>query len=147
MADWIFTLPFLVSLLWTVGGREGGRYFRRIGVGLAVGLYAYLYTGDYLSFTAIFTYWIVTSIGYGKLIKKRNWIVLGILGAFYGLASFPICVVTGSSLYPIQGLISLVVFPLMVYLSNKKGCQVHWAVSEGFTGLAAAILLPRMIIA
>lgn len=147
MADWLFTLPFLCSLLWAIGGREGGRYFRRIGVGLAVGFYGYMDTHNLVCFLAIFMYWIITSVGYGKLIAKRNWIVLCVLGCFYGLASFSVCCVTGSELYLFQGAISAGAFPVMVWLSNKKGFQVHWAISEGFTGLAATILVPRMIIA
>lgn len=147
MADWIFTLPFLAGLLWAVGGREGGRYFRRIGVGLAVSTYSYIYTGNYVSFICIFTFWIATSIGYGKLIAKRNWLVLFIIGIFYGLASAPVSAITGSPLLWVQGLVAATVFTGLTYWSNTWKYRLHWALAEGFTGIGATILVPWMIIA
>lgn len=115
-------------------------------MGLTVALYCYLYTRDYLAFVSIFTYWIVTSIGYGKLIANRDWLVLFIIGLFYGLASAPVSLITGSSLYLIQGPVAACCFTGLTFWANTGKHQLHWALAEGFTGLGATILIPWMII-
>lgn len=147
MKDWILTLPFACALLWAIGGRESGRYFRRIGVGLAVAVYCYIFTEHYLSFCTIFTYWIVTSIGYGKVIAKRNWLVLFLIGLGYGYACFPVYAIGFASIFFIQGPIAALVFTGLTYWSNTGPYKLHWAFCEGFTGLGATILVPWMIIA
>lgn len=144
--DWIYTLPWLCAFLWTAGGRPEGRWLRRLCVGVAVFTFSYEYTRNVITFFCVPTYFVATSVGYGKYIQQRNWLMTATIGALYGMASLPVCMVAGFGLYGYQIALAAIGWTASVWLSNKKGRRLHWAIAEAMTGLTATFLIPFMLL-
>lgn len=145
MNDWIFVLPFLCGALWAAGGRPHGRWCRRLFVGIVVSIACFSYLHNSIVCSCVLTYYIVTSIGYGKWIKRRNWWAIAVIGASYGIAAWPIAVVVNTHLIMLQTLVASLVFTGLTYFSNTGCYRLHWALVEGFTGIGATIVIPFMV--
>lgn len=140
--DWIWTLPWLCAFLWTAGGRQKGRWLRRIGVGIAVFIYSFSYTHNTVCFYSIPSFFVVTSIGYGRYIAQKNWLMIALIGTLYGAASFPLAIATQSPLFFGQLILAATGFTACAYFSNTGTYRLHWAIAEALTGLSATFLLP-----
>lgn len=146
MSDWAFVLPFLCGTFWAAGGRPRGRWFRRLGVGISVSVAAFIYTGAAVVFWCIPLYWIVTSLGYGRQIKKKNWHIIALIGTSYGLACFPVAIAAHSGLIWSQASLSAIIFTGLTIAANTGEKRPHWAFVEGFTGIAATMIIPWMLV-
>ena len=149
-ADWILTLPALTAWLWSTGG-SGFRPARRLGVPLALSLYAYGYgmTGWPLIVLLASTICLIGfGPGYGddfeKKLKAFYWPYIFLLGAFYSLCQFPLVFHFGNfSLFWWMVLTNSFLFGGSLFASKKMGMEhkIGEMVSGLAVGLTAALII------
>lgn len=148
-ADWIWTLPALTAWLWASGG-SGMRPLRRIGVPIALTLYAYGYGMNFIAFLLYFasTFGVIAFSGYGddyvKTLKAFYWPYIFLLGAAYSGCQFMLVVTYGH--LPLFGWLVLtnsLLFWGSLFASKKLG--LPWKCAEmvcGFSvGLTGALII------
>ena len=146
--DVIYTLPVLTAFLFALGG-SGALSIRRIGVPLAVSLYAWGYGASFISLLIYFIHqFLILGLGYGdeaeRKLGKLYWPYIFILGTLYGLCQFGLALHFGGWVsFLVWSLSGGLVFLAGLYSSKKFGLphKAFEIITGGSLGLTAALII------
>jgi len=146
--DIVLSLPFLTGFLFAFGGGapigiiKQPKFFRRYGIPTVITLFSMINYGYRFPETFLITpfYVAVLSMGYGKEIEGKRWLLLALLGAMYGGAGLPVFVIANKATFcGIAAIICGLTFPLLCWLSSEKRI-ITWKIAEGITGFMIGLL-------